>query len=154
MELRKQGKESFEFRKLYLLDTNIVLEPTRKVPNPKVITNIDGKSIFSVICAPVWYELQKGVEMLPEGKKKSMLLNYNNDYVSTIYPILPYDEHCASIQADIYARMIKNGTPVSASDAQIAATALANNLIIVTRNTKDFEPIQKEFSLCVENWFE
>ena len=50
--------------------------------------------------------------------------------------ILPYDEHCASIQADIYARMIKNGTPVSASDAQIAATALANNLIIVTRNIR------------------
>lgn len=50
--------------------------------------------------------------------------------------------------------MIKNGTPVSASNAQIAVTALANNLIIVTKNTKDFEPIQKEFSLCVENWFE
>ncbi|MCQ2588113.1 MAG: type II toxin-antitoxin system VapC family toxin [Treponema sp.] len=154
MELRKKDLKSFEMRKLYLLDTNIVSEPTRRTPDPKVITNIDEKSLFSVICAPVWYELQKGVELLPDGKKKSMLWNYNNDYVRTVYPILPYDEHCATIQADIFGRMIKNGTPVSASDAQIAATALANNLIIVTRNTKDFEPIQKEFSLCVENWFE
>lgn len=154
MELRKKDLKSFEMRKLYLLDTNIVSEPTRRTPDPKVITNIDEKSLFSVICAPVWYELQKGVELLPDGRKKSMLWNYNNDYVRTVYPILPYDEHCATIQADIFGRMIKNGTPVSASDAQIAATALANNLIIVTRNTKDFEPIQKEFSLCVENWFE
>lgn len=154
MELRKKDLKSFEMRKLYLLDTNIVSEPTRRIPDPKVITNIDEKSLFSVICAPVWYELQKGVELLPDGKKKSMLWNYNNDYVRTVYPILPYDEHCATIQADIFGRMIKNGTPVSASNAQIAATALANNLIIVTRNTKDFEPIQKEFSLCVENWFE
>lgn len=154
MELRKKDLKSFEMRKLYLLDTNIVSEPTRRTPDPKVITNIDEKSLFSVICASVWYELQKGVELLPDGKKKSMLWNYNNDYVRTVYPILPYDEHCATIQADIFGRMIKNGTPVSASDAQIAATALANNLIIVTRNTKDFEPIQKEFSLCVENWFE
>jgi len=143
-----------ELRKVYLLDTNIVSEPTRKVPDEKVILNMDQKSFSSVICATVWYELQKGVTTLPEGKKKDMLMDYNTDYVRTTYPILPYDEHCASIQAEIYARMQKNGTPVSISDSQIAATALANNLIIVTRNTKDFEPIQKEFSLCVENWFE
>lgn len=149
MELRKMSP-----RKLYLLDTNIISEPTRKDPDANVISNIDSKSLFSVICAPIWYELQKGVESLPESKKKTILWNYNNDYVRTTYPIIPYDEHCATIQADIFARMQKNGTPVSAPDCQIAATALANNLIIVTRNTKDFEPIQKEFSLCVENWFE
>lgn len=154
MELRKMEMNKLEFKKLYLLDTNIVSEPTRKNPDSKVVSNIDEKSLFSVICAPVWYELQKGVEILPEGKKKEILWNYNNDYIRTIYPILPYDEHCATLQADIFARMLKNGTPVSTSNAQIAATALANNLIIVTRNTKDFEPIQKEFSLCVENWFE
>lgn len=154
MELERRNLGAPEMKKIYLLDTNIVSEPTRKVPDPKVISSIDEKSLFSVICAPIWYELQKGVEIMPDGKKKDMLWSYNNDYVRAIYPILHYDEHCASIQADIFARMIKNGTPVSVYDAQIAATALANNLIIVTRNTKDFEPIQKEFSLCVENWFE
>ena len=141
-------------KKVYLLDTNIVSEPTKKNPCENVLTSLDSKSLFSVICAPTWYELIKGIETMPEGIKKESLWNYNNDYVRTIYPILPYDEHCASIQAEIYARMVKNGTPVSNADSQIAATALANNLILVTRNTKDFEPIQKEFSLCVENWFE
>lgn len=143
-----------ELKKIYLLDTNIVSEPTRRTPNKNVITTLDQKSFSSVICATVWYELLKGVETLPAGKKKAMLEDFNHNYVQTIYPIIPYDEHCASIQADIFTRMLKNGTPVSNSDCQIAATALANNLIIVTRNTKDFEPIQKEFSLCVENWFE
>jgi len=143
-----------ELRKVYLLDTNIVSEPTRKAPDEKVLLNMDQKSFSSVICATVWYELLKGASILPDGKKKEMIWNYHNEYVRTTYPILPYDEHCASIQAEIYARMQKNRTPVSMSDSQIAATALANNLIIVTRNTKDFEPIQKEFSLCIENWFE
>jgi len=143
-----------ELKKVYLLDTNIVSEPTRKTPDEKVLMNMDQKSFSSVICATVWYELLKGTAILPNGKKKEMIWNYHNEYVRATYPILPYDEHCASIQAEIYSRMQKNGTPVSISDSQIAATALANNLIIVTRNAKDFEPIQKEFSLCVENWFE
>lgn len=37
---------------------------------------------------------------------------------------------------------------------KIAATALANDLILVTRNTKDFEPIAKITPLKLENWFE
>lgn len=149
MELRKM-----ELKKVYLLDTNIISEVIKPNANEKVKNKVEMTSFFSVISSTVLYELLKGVNVLPEGSKKSKLELIVNDYVRTIYPILPYDEHCATLQADIFARMLKNGTPVSTSDAQIAATALANNLIIVTRNTKDFEPIQKEFSLCVENWFE
>lgn len=149
MELRKM-----ELKKVYLLDTNIISEVIKPNANEKVKNKVEMTSFFSVISSTVLYELLKGVNVLPEGSKKSKLELFVNDYVRTIYPILPYDEHCATLQADIFARMLKNGTPVSTSDAQIAATALANNLIIVTRNTKDFEPIQKEFSLCVENWFE
>ena len=103
--------------------------------------------------ASVWYELLKGINVLPEGKRKYKLNKYALDYVQNIFPIIPYDSHCAHVQADIYARMQKNGTHISMLDMQIAATAIANNLIVVTRNKKHFEPIQREFSLMVENWF-
>lgn len=140
-------------RKLFLLDTNIVSEPTKTSPNTKVLSNLNTQGPFSVICAPVWYELLKGVYTMPAGKRRDGIEDFALNYIQSFYPVLPYDVHCAALQADIYARMQKNGTPVSQLDMQIAATALANNLIVVTRNTKDFEPIQKEFSLCVENWF-
>lgn len=143
-----------KLHKTYLLDTNIVSEPTKKTPSEAVLTSLDAKGGVSVICAPVWYELLKGINLLSDGKKKSSLENYTRDYIQINFPILPYDSHCADLQAEIYARMLKNGTPVSPLDSQIAATALANNLIVVTRNIKDFKPIQKEFSLGVENWFE
>jgi len=141
-------------RKVYLLDTNIISEAIKPIANENVCSRLEMTTFSSVISATVLYELLKGINILPEGARKSKLDKFVNEYVRTTYPILPYDEHCASIQAEIFARMQKNGTPVSISDSQIAATALANNLIIVTRNSKDFEPIQKEFSLCVENWFE
>lgn len=141
-------------RNVYLLDTNIISEPTKPAPEEKVLTLLDAKGELSTICSTVWFELLKGIEILSEGKKKTELEHFATDYVQGNFDILPYDSHCASIQADIYARMLKKGTSVSVFDMQIAATALANNLIIVTRNAKDFEPIQKEFSLMVENWFE
>lgn len=143
-----------DLRKIYLLDTNIISEAIKPMVNENVRHRLEMTTFSSAISATVLYELLKGINVLPDSSKKDKLEKYVTDYVQTTYPILPYDEHCASIQADIFARMLKNGTPVSNSDCQIAATALANNLIIVTRNTKDFEPIQKEFSLCVENWFE
>ena len=40
------------------------------------------------------------------------------------------------------------------AEEQIAATALAYNLILVTRNIKDFEGIAEFFPLKLENWFE
>lgn len=141
-------------KKVYLLDTNIISEPTKPLPQENILIALEEKGCFSQICAPVWFELWKGIDHLEEGKKKTYLENYAVEYIQKNFPILPYDSHCAHVHADIFARMQKNGTSVSPMDMQIAAVALANNLIIVTRNKKDFEPIQKEFSLLVENWFE
>lgn len=141
-------------RKLYLLDTNIISELVKPQGSEKVKIEMDQKSGFCMIGAPVWYEFLKGIEIMPDGKNKERLDLYAHDYVQRLFPILPYDEHAASLQAHIFAKMKENGTPVPIVDAQIAAIALANNLILVTRNVKDFEPITKEFSLCVDNWFE
>lgn len=140
-------------KQIYLLDTNIVSEIAKPSPNERLVLNMDAQSQFSVIGATVWYEILHGIEILPESSMKSKLEKYAIDYVQAMFPILPYDEHCASLQAHIDSKMRAKGTPVPYKDSQIAATALANNLILVTRNTKDFEPICKEFPLHVENWF-
>lgn len=141
-------------KKLYLLDTNIISDVTKPNPSEKLLSELDTRGMFSVISASVWYETLKGIELLPEGKKKKVLSTEYLDYLQNNFPIIPYDEHCASLEAAIFIRMRKNGTPTPIYDSQIAATALANNLILVTRNVKDFEPICREFPLHVENWYE
>jgi len=54
---------------------------------------------------------------------------------------LPFDEDAATRYADLVARRTKKGRPISVEDGQIAAIAIANGLILTTRNVKDFEEI-------------
>lgn len=68
--------------------------------------------------------------------------------------LLAHDKKCADLQSEMFAALTKNGTPLPYQDSQIAATALANGLVLVTRNVKDFAAIQEYFPLKIENWFE
>ncbi len=51
----------------------------------------------------------------------------------------------------MYAKLESEGKAAPYQDSQIAATALAYNLILVTRNIKDFEGIAEFFPLKLEN---
>jgi toxin FitB len=54
--------------------------------------------------------------------------------------ILPLETQTMLAWGSLTARMEKSGQPLSVMDSLIAATALHNNLIVVTRNTSDFLP--------------
>ena len=58
------------------------------------------------------------------------------------------------ILSDIRQRLESKGKRAPLADAMIAATAIADNLILVTRNVKDFESIREVSSLMIENWCE
>ena len=138
---------------IFLLDTNIISEPTKVQPNETVINKIAENIEYSCICSMVWAEVLSGIKILPEGKRKSELLNFFIESVQKMYEIVPFDASCASIYSDILQRLKENGTPAPKLDMLIAATAIANNLILVTRNTAGFEPIAKVSNLMMENWF-
>lgn len=138
---------------IFLLDTNIISEPTKIQPSETVINKIAENIEYSCICSMVWAEVLSGIKILPEGKRKSELLNFFIESVQKMYEIVPFDTSCASIYSDILQRLKENSTPVPKLDMLIAATAIANNLILVTRNTADFEPIAKVSNLTMENWF-
>ncbi len=57
----------------------------------------------------------------------------------------------ALICGQIRAQLQKLGTPIGSYDLQIAAIALANNLILVTHNTREFERVE---GLKLEDWQE
>ncbi len=62
---------------------------------------------------------------------------------------LPFDAHAAEICGRIRALLANAGTPIGPYDLQIAAIALANNLILVTHNTREFSRVP---GLMLEDW--
>ena len=136
-------------RLIYLLDTNTISEPVKNIPNQNVIEKIEcyysvcSLSIFTV------YELIKGINQLSESKKRSRVFTYAEKTISEL-EILDYTIDSAYWHGKEEARLQSIGKSPSYIDAQIAAVAKVNNLVLVTRNTDDF----KHFSdIKLENWF-
>ena len=125
-------------------------------PNPdkNVISKISEYEKLIALPSTVWTELMFGVNTMPDGKRKDFIFSKLVDDIQAAYEIIQYDNHAAWIQADIRSRLQENGTPVDFPDTQIASIAVSNGMILVTRNTKHFEPIQEISTLMVENWFE
>ncbi|MBR5400186.1 MAG: PIN domain-containing protein [Treponema sp.] len=139
---------------IYLLDTNIISEPTKAQASDKVIQKLAENLEYSGISSIVWAETLTGVKQLPDGKRKTGLFDYLVENVQKMYEIIPFDASCASIYSDLAQKLKESGSPAPQFDLLIAATAIANNLILVTRNTQDFETITKVSNLMIENWFE
>jgi tRNA(fMet)-specific endonuclease VapC len=140
--------------KVYLLDTNIISEPTKSIPSQNVVEKLADNLDYSCITSITWAEMLAGVKTLTDGKRKSGLLDYCIEYVQKQYDILPFDAGAASIYSDLFERLKKRGTPAQKFDLLIASIAISNNLILVTRNTADFKHIVDNSTLMLENWFE
>ena len=141
-------------RPYYLLDTNIISELMKATPNPKVVKKINSYENLCAIPSTTWTELLYGVNIMKSGKKRDFIFDYLVEMVQSRFEIIQYDNHAAWIHGDIRSRLHEAGSPVDFPDSQIASIAVANNMILVTRNTKHFEPIQKVSPLMLENWFE
>ena len=139
---------------IYLLDTNIISEPTKAQASDKIIQKLAENLEYSGISSIVWAETLTGVKQLPDGKRKTGLFDYLVENVQKMYEIIPFDASCASIYSDLAQKLKESGSPAPQFDLLIAAIAIANNLILVTRNTQDFEAIAKVSNLMIENWFE
>ncbi len=65
------------------------------------------------------------------------------------FEILPFDGKSCKVYAEIRTSLEKAGTPIGPMDLLIASISLANNLILVTNNMKEFNRIE---GLKTENW--
>ena len=138
----------------YLLDSNIVSEIIKAYPDFNVISKIAEHGSECAICSAVWEELLFGVKILPETMNKTYLEKFIREDVHANFKVLSYTEKAAEIHAELRAALSKIGKPTQKSDSLIASIAVANNMVLVTRNIKHFEAIQQVSSLKVENWFE
>ena len=125
----------------FLLDTNVVSEPTRPRPEPRVErwlrSQANGDLHISAITAG---ELRKGVELLDLGERRASL----EDWLTFQLPgrfssrILPITGMIADRWGLLTARRQLLGSPLDMADGLIAATALQHDLVLVTRNTRHF----------------
>ena len=139
---------------LYLLDTNIISELTKEVQNQNVVKKIFETQKISALSSVTWAEALYGIKRLDEGKRKDNLSDFYINTVQSMYEFLDFDIHAASIYSDIKSRLEEVGKIPAELDLQIASVAIANNLILVTRNIQDFVYIKDCSALMLENWFE
>lgn len=139
-------------KKTYLLDTNIVSEFSKERPNTTVLALYAARKNMCAISAVTWQELKRGVERLPEGRRKQYLQNCMENYEEA-FEVVPYDKFAASICGEMQALAEKDGRTLPSYDSQIAATAISNGMVLVTHNVADFEPMKEKLFLRVEDWF-
>ena len=85
-------------------------------------------------------QLLYGVARLPDGQRKNDLAQHVEAMISDEFDhrVVAFDETAAAHYADIVVRRERSGRPISAADAQIAATCRSHGAALATRNTDDF----------------
>ena len=86
-------------------------------------------------------ELEKGILRKEEGKRRRELQRWFDQDLQARFAerILAFDAVVASCWAHLVAALLDKGRPLPTLDSQIAATAPAHGLTLVTRNVKDFD---------------
>ena len=122
----------------YLVDVNVLCEPTKPTPNPKVIDWLDANEQDIVVDPIVLGEVHFGILALPRGRKRTQLQQWFEAVVQTI-DCLPWDAATGLRWARLLADLRAAGQSMPIQDSLIAATALVHGLTIATRNTRDFK---------------
>ncbi len=122
-----------------LLDTNVVSELTKQDPHPGVLSFIDTQDEVW-LSAIVIYELEMGVQLLPQGRRRDRLRDWLTSIVSDFESrILPIERPEAEWAATFQARVRRDGGTLQLADALIAGTATSKDLPLATRNLRDFQ---------------
>ena len=128
----------------FLLDTNIISEPKQKKPNKEVLEWLDAqdesKLFLSVLTVG---EIRKGIARLESGRKKAELENWLEQLrIRFSRRILAMSEKTFLVWGKMCGEFESKGIVRSALDSLLEATALEHDLILVTRNIKNFQHSQ------------
>ena len=132
---------------MYLFDTDIVSNIFKKRPHPGLLARLkeipaSDQFISTVTISEMVYGAQKSPR--PEyhlDKLEKILLPAVN--------ILTFDSKAAYVCGRLRAELEANGTPLALADLEIAAIAMANDLILVSGNVRHFSRVR---GLRLENW--
>ena len=127
---------------MIILDTNVVSEPLKPQPEPKVLEWLNAQDPQTLFLTTITLaELLAGVETMPAGRSKTEL---SQSLLGRMLPlfearILSFDTKSAQAFARVHADAQAAGNPISFADGAIAAIAAANGFQVASRNVKDFK---------------
>jgi len=130
----------------FLLDTDICIAALRGVPGV-VDAMLKHSPEELAVSSITRYELGTGVAKSAESRRQTELQKVET-FLSMVHELI-FDTKAANVSAEIRADLERKGTPIGPMDLLIAATALVNNLTLVTANIKEFSRIE---SLKLETW--
>ena len=127
---------------MIILDTNAVSEPQRKVPDTNVVQWLDEQLLETLFLTTVTVaELRFGISSLPVGKRQNYLSdNLENQIIPAFTGrILSFDMAASAAYADLMTKAQAAGLAIAMADGYIAAIAVANKMIVATRDVSPFE---------------
>ncbi|MDZ7964669.1 MULTISPECIES: type II toxin-antitoxin system tRNA(fMet)-specific endonuclease VapC [unclassified Nostoc] len=132
---------------IYLLDSNVCIRLINN-SSPAVTTRLASQQPEDILVSTITQlELYYGAYRSAQQERNlEILQRFFSQFI-----ILPLDPEAARIAGRIRAELTASGTPIGPYDVQIAAIAMANNLIVVTHNTKEFGRVN---GLQIEDWEE
>ena len=122
----------------FLLDTNVVSEATRTVPDPRVAAFLAERDDLWLPTI-VLHEMEFGIQVLPHGRRRDDLQAMTSGIIAEYRErILPLERDAAERAAIFRVHARREGRTLSLPDALIAGTAAAYDLTVATRNVGDF----------------
>lgn len=132
---------------MYFLDSDICINLLRgRLPETYKRLKRSNPKLFG-IPAVVAAELRTGALKSDDPEGNLLLL----ETFLTPFQIIPFDGNCAISYSKIRAKLESNGQPIGPNDLLIAATAIANNAVLITGNIREFIRVE---NLDIENWAE
>ena len=122
----------------YLVDANVLSEPTKPSPDPTVVEWLRQHEREIVVDPIVLGEVRFGILLMPKGKRRKRLEQWFDTGVQRLH-CLPWEAETGLRWAELLARLRASGRAMPIKDSLIAATALVHGLIVATRNRADFE---------------
>lgn len=129
----------------YLLDSNVCIRLINN-SSPAVITRLAAQQPENIYVSTITQlELYYGAYRSAQQERNLEILQR----FFSQFCIIPLNPEAARIAGRIRSELAVMGTPIGPYDLQIAAIALANNLILVTHNTREFSRVD---GLQIEDW--
>ena len=129
---------------MIILDTNVLSAMVQPRPDEDVVAWLDKQARSSMwITSVTIFEIQFGLQILPAGKKRSLLTRAFESVLTDDIGgrVAPFDTTAAEHSAELMASRHKKGRPVELRDTMIAGIALACHATLATRNVSHFEDL-------------
>ncbi len=118
---------------IYLADTHVVSEFVKKTPNDNVMHWVQSAQLIAISAVTI-EEAHFGFAWQPNARK----LNLFNAVVQNLHAVYAITESIAQRAGMLRGQFQAQGIVRSAPDMLIAATAQEHQLIVATRNVRDF----------------